>query len=77
MSNIAFTGTKFSSNVNIKDPVTFTEKHDLIYRSVFATVNCNEEYVDKFARMLYERVKDHNGCDHSPHLVKHDGKTDH
>ena len=28
--NIAFTGTKFSFNFNVKHPVQFTEKHDVI-----------------------------------------------
>ena len=35
--NIVFTGAKLSSNFNVKDPVPFTEKHDVIYRSVCAT----------------------------------------
>ena len=73
--NIVF--TKFSSNFNIKDLVSFTEKHGVIYKSVYATVNCNEDYVGECARMLYERIKDHNSCDHSPNLVKHAGETGH
>ena len=36
-SNIVFTGAKLSSNFNVKDPVPFTEKHDVIYRSLYAT----------------------------------------
>ena len=28
--NVVFTGTKHSSNFNVKDPVPFTEKHDVI-----------------------------------------------
>ena len=45
--NIVFTGTKLSSNFNVKDPVPFTEKYDVIYRSVCATmlVNVLESYV--------------------------------
>ena len=35
--NIVFTGTKLSSNFNVKDHVPFTKKHDAIYRSVSAT----------------------------------------
>ena len=73
--NIVF--TKFSSNFNIKDPVSFTEKHGVIYRSVYATVNCNEDYVGECARMLYECIKDHKSCDHSPNLVKHAVETGH
>ena len=73
--NIVLTGTKPSSNFNVKDPVPFIENHDVIYRPVFATESCNEDYVGKCARRLYERVKD--GCDHSSHLVKHAGETGH
>ena len=43
--NIVFTGTELSSNFNVKDPVPFTKKHDIIYRSVCATESCNEDYV--------------------------------
>ena len=75
--NIVFTGTKLSSNFNVIDPVPFTKKHDIIYRSICATESCNEDYVGECARRLYERVKNHNGCDHSSHLVKHAGETGH
>ena len=75
--NIVFTGTKLSSNFNVKVPVPFTEKHDIIYWSVCATESCNEDYVGECARMLYEHVKDHNGRDHSSHLVKQAGETGH
>ena len=76
-SNIIFVGTKLSSNFNTKDPVPFNEKHDVIYRSVCATESCNEDYVGEYVRRLYERIKDHSGCNHSPHLVKHAGETGH
>ena len=76
-SNIVFSGTKLSSNFNVKSPEPFTEKHDVIYRSVCATESCNEDYVGECARSLYESVKDHNGCDHLSHLVKHAGETGH
>ena len=75
--NIAFTGTKVSSNFNVKDPVPFTEKHDIIYWSVCVTESCNEDYVGECARLLYEHVKDNNGRDHSSHLVKQAGETGH
>ena len=76
-SNIVFIGTKLSSNFNVKDPVPFTKKHDVIYRSVCATENCNEDYVGECAIRLYERVNDHNGRDHSSHLVKYTGENGH
>ena len=52
--NMVFTGTKLSSNLNVKDPVPFTEKHNVIYRSVCATERRNEDYVSECARRLYE-----------------------
>ena len=75
--NTFFTGTKVSSNFNVKDPAAFTEKYDIIYRSVFATESCNKNYVGKCARWLCERVKYHNGRDHSSPLVKHIRETSH
>ena len=74
---IVFIGTKLSSNFNVKHPVPFAEKHDIIYRSVCATEICNVDYVGECASRLYERVKDHNCRDHSSHFVKHAGETGH
>ena len=75
--NIVFSGTKLSSNFTVKNAVSFTEKHDLIYKSVCATESCNEDYVGECARSLHESVKDHNDCDHSSHLVRHERETGH
>ena len=75
--NIVFTGTKLSSNFNVKDPVPFTEEHDVIYRSVCATEKCNEDYIGECARRLYERVNDNNGRDYSSHLLKNAVETGH
>ena len=75
--NIFFTGTKLSSNFNVKDPVPSSKKYDVLYRSVCATESCNEDYVGGCARRLYDREKDHNGRDHLSHLVKHAGETGH
>ena len=75
--NIVFTGTKLSSNFNVKDPVPRTKKHDVIYRSVCVTESCNKDYVTECPRKLYECVKGHNGRDHSSHLVKQAGDTGH
>ena len=72
--NIVFTGTtKLLSNFNLKQPVPFTETHDIIYKSE----NCNEVYVGEYTRILSELVKDHNGRDHLSHLIKHVGETGH
>ena len=76
-SNIVITRKKLSSNFNVKDPVPFSEKHDVIYRSVCAIESCNEDYNGECARRLYGRVKNHNGRDHSSHLVKYAGENGH
>ena len=75
--NIVFTGTKFLSNFNVKDPIPFTKIHEVIYRSVCATENCNEDHVSQCDRRLYDHVNDNNGRNHSSHLVKHTGETGH
>ena len=75
--NIVFTSTKLSCNFNLEDPLLFIKKHDVIYRIVCVTENCNEDHVGECARRLYEHVKDHNGCNHSSHLVKHAAETGH
>ena len=70
--NIVFNVTKLLSIFNVKVSAPFMEKHDVIYsRSVCATESCNEDYVGECAKRLYEHVKDHNGHNHSLHLVKH------
>ena len=68
--NIIFTGAKLSSKL-LKN-MTY-----IIYRSVCTTESYNEYYVGKCARKLYEHVKDHNGGNHSSHLVKQTGETGH
>ena len=68
MTFIYISGTQ---RVNVNDPVPYTEKHDVIYRSACTTERCNEGYVGEWARSSYERVKDHSGCDHSSHSLKH------
>ena len=37
------------SNLNVKDPIPFTKKHGIIYRSACATESCNEDYVGECA----------------------------
>ena len=70
-ADIIYTGTKLSSQLNnTKDPTPFEEQHDLIYHSVCNNDNCNDDYIGEIARRLKERVKDHNGRDKNPHLVK-------
>ena len=45
MSDIVYSSTKRLSCLGIKDEIPFEEKHDFVYRSVYATENCIEDYV--------------------------------
>ena len=74
---IVFTGTNLLSNFNVKGFVSFTEKDDVIYRSIYANESCNEDYVGERARRLYECVKDHKVRDHFSYIYKHAGETSH
>ena len=65
---IVFTGTNLLSNFNVKGFVSFTEKDDVIYRSIYANESCNEDYVGERARRLYECVKDHKVRDHFSYI---------
>ena len=61
----------------MEEKTSFEEQHDLLYRAVCATDNCNKDYVGETGRRIVERVKDHNGRDQHPHLVKHAIENNH
>ena len=54
----------------MKDKTLFQKQHNLLYRDVCATNNCNEDYVGETARWIVERAKNHNGQYQHSHLVK-------
>ena len=71
-TEIVYNSTKlFSLLNNSKDVTALEDKHDVAYRSVCATGNCNANYIAECARRLNERVKDHNGRDRNSYMVKH------
>ena len=74
---IIFTGTKLSSNFNIKDKTKIEHEHNLVYKVQCPAENCRETYVGETARRFIERIKDHQGRDHNSHFVKHSIEKSH
>ena len=68
---IILTGTKLSSQFNIKDDTNEQRKHDLVYFSRCPSTNCTDSYRGETARCPSERVMDHAGRDTKLHIVRH------
>ena len=68
---IILTGTKLSSQFNIKDDTNKQHKHDLVYFSRCPSTDCTDSYIGETARRLSERVMDHTGRDTKSHIVRH------
>ena len=72
---IIYTGTKLSSNFNIKDAKK--HKHDIIYKAQCPDLNCDESYIREIGRRFSERIIDHSGRDDKSHLYEHPEKAGH
>ena len=68
---IVLTGTKLSSQFNIKGDTNKQHKHVLVYFSRFLLMDCTDSYIGETARRLSERVMDHAGRDTKSHIVRH------
>ena len=71
------TGTKLSSQFNIKGDTNKQHKHDLVYFSRFPLTDCTDSYIGETARRLSERVMDHTGRDTKSHTVRHGLNSNH
>ena len=74
---IVLTGTKLSSQFNIKDDTNKQHKHDLVYFSRFSLTDCTDSYIGETARRLSERVMDHAGRDTKSRIVRHGLNSNH
>ena len=68
---VSSAANKLSSCFNITDKTKFEHRHDVIYLGTSPEATCNDNYIDETKRQIFERVKDHNGRDFNPHLLKH------
>ena len=70
-----YTGTKLSSNFQIKDKTKFDHKHHLVY--YVKCLECQEDYIEEIGRRLHERISDHNGKDSKSYILKHSLENNH
>ena len=66
-----FTGSKLSTNFQIKDKTKFEHNHDVVYLGTCPENNYSDNYVGESARLISERTIDHGGRDQNSHLLKH------
>jgi len=77
LGKIIYTGTKLSSNFNVKDSTNAIHKHDLVYLGSCPEESCDCSYIGEVGRRISERVIDHSGRDNKSHLVKHSLEMSH
>ena len=70
-----YTGTKLSSNFQIKDKSKFNQKHDLVY--YVKCPECQEDDIEEIGRRLHKRICDYNGKDSKSHMLKHSLENNH
>ena len=68
---VVFKSTKLNSCFNVKNKIDFEHNHDLIYHSKCPEPTCIDDYVREIAPQITERIKDHNGRDHTLHVLEH------
>ena len=68
---IVSTGTKLSSQFNIKDDMDKQHKHDLVYFSRCLSTSFTDSYIGETTRHLSEHVVDHAGREKKSHIVRH------
>ena len=74
---VAFKSTKLSSCFNVKDKIDFEHNHDLIYHAKCPEPTCIDDYMRESARRITERIKDHNGRDHTSQVWNHSIEKSH
>ena len=68
---VAFKSTKLRSRFNVKDKIDFEHNYDLSYHGKCPEPTCIDDYVGESARRITERIKDHNGRDHTSQVCNH------
>ena len=74
---VMFKSTKLSNCFNVKDKIDFEHNHDLIYHTKCPEPTCIDDFVGESACWITERIKDHNGRDHTSHVLKHSIEKSH
>ena len=69
-TDLAFQGKQVSCCFNIKDKTEFRHKHHLVYHAKCTEESCNDDYSDKTARRISEKMLGHSGRDKNSHVLK-------
>ena len=65
---LGFTGSKLSTHFQIKHKTEFEHKHDVVYLGTCPKNNCLDNYVGESARLISEKIIDHNRRDQNLQL---------
>ena len=74
---VASKSTKLNSCFNVKEKIDFEHNHDLISHTKCPEPTCIDDYVGESARRKTERIKHHNGRDHTSHVLKYSIEKSH
>ena len=72
---VVYTGTKLSSNFQLKDKKKFGHKHDSVY--YVKCPECQEDYIGEIGTRLHERICDHSGKNSKSYMLKLSLENDH
>ena len=72
---LVYTGTKLSSNFQLKDKKKFGHKHDSVY--YVKCPECQEDYIGEIGTRLHERICDHSGKNSKSYMLKLSLENDH
>ena len=70
-TEVAFKSIKLSSCFIVKNKIDFEHNHDLVYHTKCPEQTCIDDYVGRSAFPITDRIKDHNGRDHTLNVLKH------
>ena len=76
-TEVASTGIKLSTCLNVKDQSKFDNQHDVVYYAGCPNETCRESYIGESGRRILERIKDHNGRDLKSHILRHSVESGH
>ena len=56
---------------NVKDQKKIEQQHDVVYYADCLNEVCRENYIGESGRRVSEPIKDHNGRDLKPNILRH------
>jgi hypothetical protein len=74
---IVQTGTKISTNFNVKDKVDENHLSNFVYKHVCENKKCTDSYIGETARRRVIRTAEHGGKDKESWIFKHSSQTKH